>query len=127
MADVKATHFDEIPYYQGPNAIAGIKFHTASRELGVTAWGMNVWKSTPAARRTPNTTTRRTPKKRSTSCCAEAGLSTRATRRLGSPRACLCGSGRRKNVSSCRGRRELFFLRSVERRAKHIRHAEGPM
>jgi mannose-6-phosphate isomerase-like protein (cupin superfamily) len=42
MADVKATHFDEIPYYQGPNAIAGIKFHTASRELGVTAWGMNV-------------------------------------------------------------------------------------
>ena len=42
MADVSAKHFDEIPYYQGPNAIPGIKFHTAGRDLGVTAWGMNV-------------------------------------------------------------------------------------
>jgi mannose-6-phosphate isomerase-like protein (cupin superfamily) len=40
--DVKAKHFDEIPYYGGPNKIAGIKFHTAGRDLGVTAWGMNV-------------------------------------------------------------------------------------
>jgi mannose-6-phosphate isomerase-like protein (cupin superfamily) len=42
MTDVKAKHFDSIPYYQGPSAIPGIKFHTAGRDLGVTAWGMNV-------------------------------------------------------------------------------------
>ncbi|HEY8086589.1 MAG TPA: hypothetical protein VIF09_02050 [Polyangiaceae bacterium] len=42
MADVKAKHFDEIPHYEGKNAISGIRFHTAGRELGVTAWGMNV-------------------------------------------------------------------------------------
>jgi mannose-6-phosphate isomerase-like protein (cupin superfamily) len=42
MSDVKARHFDQIPYYQGPNRIPGIKFHTAGRDLGVTAWGMNV-------------------------------------------------------------------------------------
>jgi hypothetical protein len=39
MADLKAKHFDEIPYYQGTNAIPGIKFHSAGRELGVTACG----------------------------------------------------------------------------------------
>lgn len=33
---------EEIPYYKGPNGIAGIRFHSAGRELGVTAWGMNV-------------------------------------------------------------------------------------
>jgi hypothetical protein len=43
MADVKAKHFSEMPYYQGPNAIAGIKFHSAAKDLGVTAWGMNVF------------------------------------------------------------------------------------
>lgn len=42
MADVKATRIEEIPYYQGPKAIPGIRFHAAARELGVTAWGMNV-------------------------------------------------------------------------------------
>ncbi len=42
MSDIKAKHFDEIPYYQGSNAISGIKFHMAARDLGVTAWGMNV-------------------------------------------------------------------------------------
>ncbi len=42
MADVKAKTFGEIPYYQGPNAIPGIRFHSAGRELGVSAWGMNV-------------------------------------------------------------------------------------
>lgn len=42
MADVKARRIEEIPYYQGPNAIPGIRFHAAARELGVTAWGMNV-------------------------------------------------------------------------------------
>lgn len=42
MTDVTAKHFDEIPYYQGANAIPGIKFHMAGRDLGVSAWGMNV-------------------------------------------------------------------------------------
>lgn len=42
MTDVKAMRFDEIPHYEGPNAIPGIRFRTAGRELGVTAWGMNV-------------------------------------------------------------------------------------
>jgi mannose-6-phosphate isomerase-like protein (cupin superfamily) len=42
MGDVKARGLDEIPYYKGTNAIPGIKFHSAGRELGVTAWGMNV-------------------------------------------------------------------------------------
>jgi mannose-6-phosphate isomerase-like protein (cupin superfamily) len=41
MADLSAKKIEEIPYYQGPNAIPGIKFHLAGRELGVTAWGMN--------------------------------------------------------------------------------------
>jgi uncharacterized cupin superfamily protein len=42
MTDVKAKHYEEIPYYQGPSRIPGIKFHTAGRDLGVTGWGMNV-------------------------------------------------------------------------------------
>jgi mannose-6-phosphate isomerase-like protein (cupin superfamily) len=42
MSDVKAKKLDEIPYYKGEHAIAGIKFRSAGRELGVTAWGMNV-------------------------------------------------------------------------------------
>jgi mannose-6-phosphate isomerase-like protein (cupin superfamily) len=42
MADVKARRIEDIPFYEGPNAIEGIKFRPAGRELGVTAWGMNV-------------------------------------------------------------------------------------
>src|SRR3977135_4313971 len=42
MSDLKAKHFDAIPFYQGSNAIPGIKFHMVGRDLGVTAWGMNV-------------------------------------------------------------------------------------
>jgi uncharacterized cupin superfamily protein len=42
MADVKAKTIEEIPYYQGPNMVPGIRFHSAGRELGITAWGMNV-------------------------------------------------------------------------------------
>jgi mannose-6-phosphate isomerase-like protein (cupin superfamily) len=42
MSDTKARTIEEIPYYQGPNAIPGIRFRTAARELGVTAWGMSV-------------------------------------------------------------------------------------
>lgn len=32
----------ELDYYKGEHAIAGIKFRTAAKDLGVTAWGMNV-------------------------------------------------------------------------------------
>jgi uncharacterized cupin superfamily protein len=42
MGDVKAKTLDEIPFYKGASAIPGIKFYSAGRELGVTAWGMNV-------------------------------------------------------------------------------------
>jgi mannose-6-phosphate isomerase-like protein (cupin superfamily) len=42
MADINSKKIEEINYYQGPHAIQGIKFRTAARELGVTAWGMNV-------------------------------------------------------------------------------------
>ncbi len=41
-SDFKAKVIGDIPHYQGPNAIRGIRFHTAGRDLGVTAWGMNV-------------------------------------------------------------------------------------
>lgn len=42
MSEVRATTIEAIPFYQGPSAIPGIRFRTAARELGVTAWGMNV-------------------------------------------------------------------------------------
>jgi uncharacterized cupin superfamily protein len=41
-ADLTVKKSCEIDYYKGPNAIAGIKFRSAGRDLGVTAWGMNV-------------------------------------------------------------------------------------
>jgi uncharacterized cupin superfamily protein len=47
MSEIKARTIEEIPYYQGPNAVAGIRFRTAGRELGVTAWGMNVLEIEP--------------------------------------------------------------------------------
>jgi mannose-6-phosphate isomerase-like protein (cupin superfamily) len=53
MTDVKAKHYDQMPHYQGPNAIPGIKFHSAGRELGVTAWGMNVIAIEPGCVRYP--------------------------------------------------------------------------
>ena len=42
MAKVNVRKIGDIPYYKGEGSIPGIKFHTAARELGVTAWGMNV-------------------------------------------------------------------------------------
>ena len=42
MAAVTTKRIADCDYYKGPNAIAGIKFRTAGRELGITAWGMNV-------------------------------------------------------------------------------------
>lgn len=42
MADVTIKKIDEIDFYKGEHAIPGIKFRSAGRELGVSAWGMNV-------------------------------------------------------------------------------------
>ncbi|HET6279085.1 MAG TPA: hypothetical protein VFG08_09895 [Candidatus Polarisedimenticolia bacterium] len=42
MADVKVRTIDDIPPYEGPHAIPGIRFRPAGRELGVSAWGMNI-------------------------------------------------------------------------------------
>lgn len=42
MSDVKARKIDDIPHYQGPQAIPGIRFRPAGRDLGVSAFGMNV-------------------------------------------------------------------------------------
>ena len=42
MSDVTVKKLHDIGYYQGPGEIPGIKFRTAAKELGVTAWGMNV-------------------------------------------------------------------------------------
>jgi mannose-6-phosphate isomerase-like protein (cupin superfamily) len=40
--DVTIKTISDMAYYQGPNAVPGIKFHSAARELGVTAWGMGL-------------------------------------------------------------------------------------
>jgi uncharacterized cupin superfamily protein len=42
MADVTIRTIEDISPYEGPHAIAGIRFRPAGRELGVSAWGMNV-------------------------------------------------------------------------------------
>ena len=42
MTKVTIKRIADCAYYQGPNAISGIKFRSAGRELGVSAWGMNV-------------------------------------------------------------------------------------
>jgi uncharacterized cupin superfamily protein len=42
MADVTIKKVSEVGYYTGPNAVPGIKFRYAGKDLGVTAWGMNV-------------------------------------------------------------------------------------
>jgi uncharacterized cupin superfamily protein len=42
MADVTIKRIEELDWYQGANAIPGIKFRYAGRQLGVSAWGMNV-------------------------------------------------------------------------------------
>jgi uncharacterized cupin superfamily protein len=47
MADVTKKAIAEIAHYQGQYAIPGIKFRYAGKELGVTAWGMNVIEMEP--------------------------------------------------------------------------------
>jgi uncharacterized cupin superfamily protein len=47
MADVTAQRIEDVPAYQGPRAIPGIRFRGAGRALGVSAWGMNVLEIDP--------------------------------------------------------------------------------
>jgi quercetin dioxygenase-like cupin family protein len=47
MSDLTIKRIDEIEYYKGPHAIKGIRFRSAGRELGVSAWGMNVLELDP--------------------------------------------------------------------------------
>ena len=42
MDQVTQKEIQELTYYQGEHAIAGIKFRYAAKDLGVSAWGMNV-------------------------------------------------------------------------------------
>src|SRR4029434_659100 len=42
MRGVTKREISEFDYYKGEKAIPGMKFHTAAKQLGVTAWGMNV-------------------------------------------------------------------------------------
>ena len=42
MNDFAKKEINEIDFYKGEHAIPGIKFRTVGKELGVTAWGMNV-------------------------------------------------------------------------------------
>ena len=42
MADVTIRQIDELDYYKGDKAKPDIKFRSAGRQLGVSAWGMNV-------------------------------------------------------------------------------------
>lgn len=47
MAEVSVKHVGELGTYEGPHAIPGIRFRTAAKDLGVTAWGMNVLELAP--------------------------------------------------------------------------------
>src|SRR4051812_33951389 len=42
MGEVTIKRVEELGYYQGEHAIPGIKFRYAGKDLGVSAWGMNV-------------------------------------------------------------------------------------
>lgn len=42
MSDVTLKQIEELTAYTGPGEIPGIRFRSAARDLGVTAWGMNV-------------------------------------------------------------------------------------
>ena len=53
MADVTIKQIDELEYYQGAKALPGIKFRFAGRQLGVTAWGMNVIEMEPNCSKYP--------------------------------------------------------------------------
>ena len=47
MDEITVKTIGELGYYEGPNAIPGIRFRHAARDLGVTGWGMNVLEIEP--------------------------------------------------------------------------------
>ena len=53
MSDFIIKRVDEIDYYKGEHAIPGIKFRIAGRQLGVTAWGMNILEMEPNVDKAP--------------------------------------------------------------------------
>jgi quercetin dioxygenase-like cupin family protein len=53
MGQVTIKHVEELGYYSGEHAIEGIKFRYAAKELGVSAWGMNVLELAPQCTRYP--------------------------------------------------------------------------
>jgi len=53
MADVTLKAVDALTTYDGPNALEGIRFRYAARDLGVTAWGMNVLEIEPGCANYP--------------------------------------------------------------------------
>ncbi len=53
MENVVIKHIEELGYYTGEYAIPGIKFRYAAKELGVSAWGMNVLEMEPNCTKYP--------------------------------------------------------------------------
>lgn len=53
MENVTIKHIDDLSYYTGEYAIPGIKFRYAAKELGVSAWGMNVLELEPNCTKYP--------------------------------------------------------------------------
>ncbi|MFV8754783.1 cupin domain-containing protein [Nannocystaceae bacterium ST9] len=49
VTDVTIKRLAELDYYQGEGEIPGIRFHSAGKQLGVQAWGMNVLTLDPGA------------------------------------------------------------------------------
>ena len=47
MADITVKKLSDCDYYKGEHAIPGIRFRSVGRDLGVTAWGMNVLEIEP--------------------------------------------------------------------------------
>lgn len=47
MAGITIRKLSDCDYYKGENAIPGIRFRSVGRDLGVTAWGMNVLEIEP--------------------------------------------------------------------------------
>ncbi len=47
MNDITHQPLADVPFYQGPHAIEGIRFFGVAAALGVSAWGMNVLELAP--------------------------------------------------------------------------------
>jgi len=53
MGQVTIKQIEELGYYTGEHAIADVKFRYAAKELGVSAWGMNVIEIGPRCAKYP--------------------------------------------------------------------------